>query len=263
MKSCLLVCAVLMTACLDEGGDDHQTLAATATAEGLLAFADLSDNLTTDPGKAADALLKFLGTPIAARELVSPPFQFASEPTVERLAPADLPGCVTTTGPAGCDSFAATECVAGNFEFTGSGSRMCPGCPDNPDTLGACTYSWNLDVGYSDERFDLKLQETSGTETVSPTEITANVTFPYRLSVDRLANSFTAGLIEVCACGPLTIDQGPPRKLVRGEFVVKDRVGSVIDLFKPAQRCAQVTFNDDVPTSILQCSCSDGVTCRD
>jgi len=257
--------ASALTACFEEGGEEHQRLSAIKTAEGFIAFADISNNVTSDPvdgAAAGEALTKFLATPVAAQALLSPPFQFNGATEVEaRLAaspvPAELPGCIVTTGESGCDSFATpagTQCEAGAFNFAGSGSRMCPGCPDQADVFGACTYSWSLDVGFAAAPIELQFSNTTGTQTVTASEINGSSRFPYELTSD---NVVLRGDIQVCACGPLTLDAGPPRKLVSGEFVVRDFLDNPL----LPTRCARVTFTDDEPSAVTSCECTNGTLC--
>lgn len=244
----LLGCSLGACSLFDEGGDTHQEAAARATAEGLIAFVDINNNLTTDAEAAGAAVQKFLATPVAARDLVSPPFDFSDGVTLETmrtvtdsaLLPTELPACVTTMGPGGCDSFAAAECEVGSLTFGGTGSRTCPGCPDQPDVFGACDYAWDMNVSIDAGLFRLDIRNTTGTETVSANEINANVRFKYDLITDDVTQRDQD--IEVCACGPLTTDEGPPRTLVAGEFLVRTLRG------ESTTGCSVITFSNNVPS---------------
>lgn len=262
--------ASALTACFDEGGDEHQRLAAKKAIEGFIAFQDISNNVTADPidgAAAGEALTKFLGTPIAANALLSPPFTFGSNTQPEkRVVPASpLPGCLTTMGESGCDSFttAADGCAAGDFTFIGSGQRMCPGCPDMPDVFGLCTYSWDLQVGFNLGNTSIDFSRTAGMQEVQANQINGNSKFAYRLEGE--ATTFSFGEIQVCACGPLTLDDGPPRRLVAGEFVVRDFMDLLTQLPRSLpSRCARVTFVDDEPqTTTDDCDCSNGTLCTE
>lgn len=253
---------LVASGCFEEGGEDAQRQAAEATADGILAFPDLTNNVTTDAVAAGDALAKFLKTPIAADALLSPPFQLGSSVEVAKritARPADLPGCVATTGEPGCDSLAASQCVAGSFTFDGGGSRTCEGCPDEPDVLGTCSYSWSMTVGFADPEVGTLEATTTGFVTRDVDSITGEMTFgPFKLT-DPADNTIVEGSIKVCACQKLTVSEGPPRRLVDSQFVVKDLVGPL-----SRGRCALVTFNGDgIASSELKCSCPDNATCAE
>jgi hypothetical protein len=269
LRSVLVASA--LAGCFEEGGDEHQRLAAIKAAEGFIAFQDVSNNVTADPidgAAAGEALTKFVGTPIAASALLSPPFTFNGETqAVPRIAPASpLPGCLTTLGEGGCDSFTTTTdgCAAGDFTFIGSGSRMCAGCPDMPDVFGLCTYTWDLQVGFNLGDVSVDFSRTTGTQDVQANQISGFSRFRYDLKGGGGVN-YGNGDIQVCACGPLSLDQGPPKRLVSGEFVVRDLLEGLLEgrpsLFPT--RCARVTFVNDVPETVTDdCDCSNGTTCE-
>jgi hypothetical protein len=264
MSSRYLACVVLLTGCFDEGGDTAQTEAAITIADSLASFADITANMTTDPSATADALTRFVRMPVAASNLLEQPFD-AGAAGAARLAqtPADLPGCVATQGPSGCDFFVATECAGGGFTFDGVGTRTCTGCeldPQQPDVLGLCSYAWDMDLGFSNPDAGITIaMNTRGQQSVDKDEVTANLVFgPYTLT--NGGNS-QAGNVRVCACGTAIVAELPQgRRLVNSSFVVKDfDTGN-------AQRCALVEFNGNGdPTSRLDqpaaCACADGITC--
>jgi hypothetical protein len=229
---------------------------------------DIMANLTIDPGAAADALTRFVKMPVAANNLLEQPFELEAVGSAARVAatrPAELPGCVTTTGPSGCDDFQAASCEGGGFTFTGDGHRRCTTetCMMDPpvaDVLGSCDYTWNIQLGFSNPDAGIEMSMTTvGSQTVAQAEVRADLFFgPYTLTN---GNNSQSGNVRVCACGTANVAELPQgRRLVNSSFVVKD-----YDTGRP-QRCALVTFNGNGdPTSTVEqpraCACDDGVTC--
>jgi hypothetical protein len=260
-----VLAACTLTACFDEGGEEHQTAAALTTADGVLAFADLINNINVDNAAAGVALGNFVKTPIAARDLVSPPFQLQSGTTIERTVltvPAELPGCISTSGPTGCDMFTTSpSCEAGTFSFTGTATRMCSGCPDMADVLGTCTYSWQMGVAFSDERIGSLVETTKGTVTTTASSITANLEFgPFSITGSNGLSS--VGFIKVCSCGAATVEDLPPRRLVNSSFVIHS-FNDPGNISRLPDGCALVEFDGNgTPTAQLKCSCADDTTCR-
>ena len=255
----LVGCAVLLGGCFDEGGDAVQTNSALAMGQGLMAFQDIESNISTDPGAAGAGLFDFIKTPIAAYNLVAPPFDLAGMPSSARVgvAPASVPACITTSGPGGCDSFTSNSlCEAGDFTFMGNASRTCLGCPDMPDVAGACTYNWNIDLTYTAPDFTLTMT-TTGPATVSHTELTATTEF--RFDLDTHGYHF-GGDIDIRSCQPGTIQESPtpdhkPRKLVNAFFAVSLLTG--IGPLSKIIACSDVHFdgNGDVTvTKPLTCT---------
>lgn len=260
LRSALL--ASVLAGCFEEGGQDAQQQAIGATTDGLLAFPEVIANVTTDAAAAGDALTKFLKTPIAADQLLSPPFQLTPGSELARrisTAPADLPGCVTTAGNPGCEDLTAAQCVAGAFSFDGSGHRTCDGCPASGDVAGECQYEWGsvrtnetMVVGFSDPEIGTATATTSGSLVVNATTLAGTVTFaPFELR-DKNDQTVISGAIELCTCGAMTVSGG---SLVDSQFVVKDVAGP---------RCAMVSFDaSGVASAQLRCSCLDNTTCAD
>ncbi len=239
----VVACGIVLAGCFDEGGDAQRTAAAVTVADGLLAFPDVSNNLTADPAAAGDALFKFIKTPIAAQNLIAPPFDLAGISPAARTnaAPTDVPDCLDTTGPAGCDSFTTnSQCMAGGFTFTGTASRTCSPC-DN--VTGVCTYGWDLDLGYVANDFNLQLK-TKGPISVSPSSITIDTHFQFNLTTGSYA---LAGELDVKSCGAITVNPGPPRRMVNSSFTVVDAARS---------SCALVKFDAQGNVSVAdRCDC--------
>jgi len=212
----LAVCLGLVGGCFDEGGDEVQRQNAVAVADGLIAFADIKNNITTNPGAAGEALLLFIQTPIAAENLISPPSEQTELDAARVAAPLAVPDCLTTTGSDGCDSFmtnTGVTCEAGPFTFKGDASRTCAPCSD---LTGSCTYGWHLDVGYVVPGLDLKIT-TSGPTTTTLTSITFDNNFTYTLN----AGTTRSGSANIKSCGPATLSMGTPKRLVSSTFVVR------------------------------------------
>ena len=253
--SYVLLSGLALGGCFDEGGDTQRTAAANTVVDSLIAFSDIQANLTTDPVKAADALVKFVRTPVAANNLIAQPFDLAGATPVKRVASLGVPDCLTTSGPVGCDGFVTNaQCEAGDFTFTGNASRTCPDGPDPnsacDDVLGRCTYNWNLDLGYTTSSFALHMT-TTGPVTVAKDDIQADVSFNFTLVN---GTNTVAGNLRVCSCGAITVDAGPPRMVVNSSFVVKDNVAP--------QRCALVVFDaQGAMSSSSACICADSTTC--
>jgi len=260
MRRALLLIA--LAGCFEEGGDTRREDAANVIADSLLSFADIQANLTTNPSAAGEALTRFVKLPVAAGTLLEQPFDASRVDAIARAAPVlpgGIPSCLTTSGTTGCDGFATNagdSCVAGNFAFTGTGSRTCGGCELDPPTpdLASCDYNWNLDLSFTTSDFSLTMT-TVGSASIDTSGATADVSFgPYRLT----SGSYTpVGSVRVCVCGTLQFTEG--QRLIDSSFVVKDFTGA---------RCARVEFDGDGhPTARadvpLACTCSDGITCAD
>jgi len=224
------VFGVLLGGCFDEGGDEAQTLNAVAVADGLIAFADIKNNLTTDPAAAGEALLKFIQTPIAAENLISPPSEQTELNIALLAAPADVPACLDSMGSEGCDRFdtkPGMTCNAGPFTFTGWASRTCDVCTD---VTGSCLYDWRLDVRYVVPGVDLRVV-TDGPTTTTLASISFENYFDYELN----AGGIRRGRVNITSCGPANLNMGTPRRLVNSKFVVRS-------VPNPA-RCVVVSFD--------------------
>jgi hypothetical protein len=215
MRTALVLAAgAALAGCFDEGEQGGNTAAAETMADGLLAFPDIHNNIETDPGAAAVALLAFVKAPVAANNLVAPPFDLGTLNAARAEAPTPVPDCLTTSGPAGCDSFVTNStCEAGNFTFSGNASRSCTPCAN---VTGTCTYDWALDLQYSSTAFTLTVH-TTGPATVAASSVTYATTWDFTLVS---GGHTTAGSMEIGSCGAATIDPGPPRRLVSSEFYV-------------------------------------------
>lgn len=256
------LCAVvaLLGACFDEGGNNYQTQAANSTAQGLIAFQDISDNLETDPAVAGEALLEFIKTPIAAQALVTPPFESFEKVMGEsaRTAPSTpVPECIAKTGKPACDNFTAADCEAGGFTFSGTAVRRCDQC-DKPE--GNCTYAWSFPkLSYSSSVFTLELN-TRGTWSGTASSIRPNLQAGYTLD---LSDGSTGGIgtMRACACTNFTVQRsntpsGKPKKLVNSSFVVQVKV------LEGNANCALVKFDAQGAVSVANsCACEDGTTC--
>jgi hypothetical protein len=256
----LLVCAAI-GGCFDEGGDGSRNQAALTTAQGLIAFRDIHDNLETDPGLAGEALLEFIKTPVAASNLIAPPFDIA-EMDSARLGPTPLsavPACLTTSGEPSCDAFRTSDiCEAGGFKFVGAASRHCSPCDD---PTGLCAYRWGFaDLSYTSPAFTLVLQ-TYGRWEGQANQVTASTSVKFDLTIGARRR---VGELGICSCGTLTIKNsmtatGKPRYLADSQFVVREMLNG-----QPAATniCAQVTFDGAGNISTTgSCSCSSGVEC--
>lgn len=227
--------AALLGGCFDEGGDAGNTQAALTMADGLMAFPDIQNNLQTDPGAAAVGLLAFIKTPVAANNLVAPPFDLASMDSELVAPPTGVPECLTTSGPAGCDSFTTNSlCEAGNFTFSGSASRTCAPCEN---VAGVCTYNWQLDLTYARNGLEITVH-TSGPQMASASEVSISSDWDFGLTN---AGFITGGSLHIESCGPATIKPGPPRRLVNAQFFVTPRytTGAYLGV------CAHVFFDGD------------------
>ncbi|MBL9015915.1 MAG: hypothetical protein JNL83_17140 [Myxococcales bacterium] len=215
---------LLLAGCFDEGGDERQRESAVQVADGLIAFAEIKNNIPNNGGAAGEALLKFIQTPVAAENLITPPGDLTT--SVARIAVpphAALPGCLTTMGSEGCDSFdtnAGMTCEAGPFTFTGHASRTCDVCTD---TMGRCTYEWKgltaetkFHIGYVVPGLDLQI-DTTGTTATTLTSITFDTTFDYRYN----AGSLQTGSATIKSCGAAMLGAGTPKRLVSSKFVVR------------------------------------------
>ena len=226
-----VVSGIVLGGCFDEGGDEVRTESALSVADGLIAFADIKNNITTNPGAAGEALLLFIQTPVAAENLISPPTDFADLGTA-RIAPhAPVPDCLTTMGSEGCDSFATNTgaiCEAGPFTFSGSASRTCAVCTD---TMGSCTYGWDLKIGYVVPGMDLQIT-TKGPITTTLTSIDFDTSFTWSLTANGAQRT---GNANIKSCGAATLGGGTPKRLVSSKFVV--RSGAI------PTRCAVVSFD--------------------
>ena len=252
----LVIAGVVLAGCFEGGADSSRTAAAQTMAQGILAFPDIEANLTTDPATAATALLAFVKTPVAADNLVSPPFDFSVMDSARVSPDSPVPGCLTTMGMPSCDGFTTNDtCTAGGFSFQGNATRTCNPCNDPAST---CAYNWTLPaLNYTSSAFTLDLK-TAGSATLAASQVTANMTFSYSLNDSTNA---VAGIVSICSCGAATIQAGPaptglPRKLVNSSFVVK-----ALPVAAPP-RCALVNFdaNENVTTT-ASCACADGSTC--
>lgn len=233
---------LLLAGCFDEGGDETRVQSASAVADGILAFADIKNNIPNNGGAAGEALLRFIQTPVAAENLISPPGDLGDLGAQRLNVPAAIPDCMTTMGSEGCDSFATNQgvtCDAGPFSFTGSASRMCQPCSD---LMGSCTYDWNLTVHYVVPGVDLTIT-TDGPITTTLTSIDFDTNFTWMLN----ANGATRmGSANIKSCGPAMLGGAATKHLVSSKFVV--RSGAI-----PA-RCALVTFDAGGTPSLGACA---------
>ena len=218
------LCGLALAGCFDEGGAAAQRQSAVEVADGLIAFADIKNNIPNNGGAAGDALLKFIQTPVSAENLISPPSDLEiGSARINVPPPAALPGCLTTTGSEGCDSFATNAgmtCEAGPFTFTGAASRTCAVCTD---TMGSCEYEWKgLDtatkfhVGYMVPGLDLQI-DTAGKITTTLASISFSTTFEYRYNAGRLRT----GNAMINSCGAAMLSSTAPKTLINSSFAVK------------------------------------------
>jgi len=237
---------LMLAGCFDEGGDEAKVQSASAVADGILAFAEIKNNIPANPGPAGEALLRFIQTPVAAENLISPPGELSDLGAQRLSAPAPIPDCMTTMGSEGCDSFATnqgTTCEAGPFTFTGSASRMCSPCTD---LMGTCTYDWNLTVRYVVPNVDLSIT-TDGPVTTTLSSIEFDTTFTYMLNANGETRS---GSASIKSCGAAMLSSSAPKKLVNSKFVVRS--------IAIPTRCALVTFDGAGTPSVGRCAAGTG-----
>ncbi|MFN0247047.1 MAG: hypothetical protein ACKV2T_09065 [Kofleriaceae bacterium] len=224
----------MLSGCFDEGGDEVQQQSAIAVADGVIAFADIKNNILTDPAAAGAALLKFVQTPVAADTLISPPGELPDD--VDAMARMVTPDhdnndCLETSGSEGCDGFdtEGNTCEAGPFTFKGTASRTCDVCTD---TMGRCTYDWDLRIGYVVPGLDLQI-DTKGPITTTLMSIEFDNEFTYTKSPGP--RDVMPGRVRVKSCGAAMLGAGSPKRLVSSSFVVQD-----LDL---PIRCVKVNFD--------------------
>jgi hypothetical protein len=251
----------LASGCFDEGSTTVQTTAALTTAQGLIAFADIHNNIESDPAAAGEALLEFMKWPVAADNLVSPPFDLSIMDTAQRSESnaAPVPECLLITGKAGCDHFQVVdECEAGGFSFNGSASRRCSPC----DMVeGTCRYGFQFpQLTYTSTLFTLQLS-TAGSWIGTASAVTPNLSAHYLLNLHGAAAA-RQGTLGACACSTFTVqramtDNGKPRKLVNSSFVVQ------ATLVGDEPRCALVEFDSNGDVSVENsCTCKTGAACE-